>query len=423
MLVSSPMPATVVCNREATPFLEAAGQIATGSFALGPHHTFVDSQRYLCFVPLITTYALLPSVRVIDSNFHVLDLIPEHVVKSAAAGRCHLVFDAGTEGDMLIEDAFNHLHAWLDEKGIQRTDVTYINQNRRLGELYSSRYGAGIRFECFDYYVKRLLSVMTNDDEAFEAATGASRTQLPEPGLQEAPYSFLCMNGAPRTNRIVLVSALLSKGLLADSYWSMLGAASNKLDTVSHDAKGYRDMIGADWIDDAAIDSVIAQTPRIFPDEAARIVGMSSSNDLANSINPNSFRSGAISIVTETEFTGGEVLRITEKAVKPYCIGHPAVIAGNPKALTLIRELGFQTFSPLIDERYDDAYSPSARLDALMEAVNAMRSARNEDVRGAINEICRFNAAFARNQAAGAYESQVERSLVVSLASRLARYP
>jgi hypothetical protein len=40
----------------------------------------------------------------------------------------------------------------------------------------------------------------------------------------------------------------------------------------------------------------------------------------------------------------------------------PFVYLGNPGALTVMRKLGFRTFGPLIDERYDQVDDPGERL-------------------------------------------------------------
>ncbi|MFP3519931.1 hypothetical protein SB766_27495, partial [Pseudomonas sp. SIMBA_077] len=70
-------------------------------------------------------------------------------------------------------------------------------------------------------------------------------------------------------------------------------------------------------------------------------------NDLSQNIVPDLFYRSVSSLVTETEFSNGSMKRITEKSIKAYCMGHPAIIFGNPGSLDIIRSFGFQTFDPI----------------------------------------------------------------------------
>lgn len=41
---------------------------------------------------------------------------------------------------------------------------------------------------------------------------------------------------------------------------------------------------------------------------------------------------------------------------------HPFIVYGSPFTLKSLRELGFKTFSPFIDESYDETISPFRRM-------------------------------------------------------------
>ena len=79
-------------------------------------------------------------------------------------------------------------------------------------------------------------------------------------------------------------------------------------------------------------------------------------NDAA--VNPGEawpYRSTCFSIVTETQFRN-DVLFVSEKVWKPIRNRHPFLVVGTPGTLSYIRRLGFRTFTPLIDERYELDY-------------------------------------------------------------------
>jgi hypothetical protein len=74
------------------------------------------------------------------------------------------------------------------------------------------------------------------------------------------------------------------------------------------------------------------------------------------------------SIVTETAFlhpTG----YVSEKSWKPIAFFHPFILVGSPGSLKFIREYGFKTFSPFIDESYDDVKTPVKRFKLIEKEI------------------------------------------------------
>ena len=107
-----------------------------------------------------------------------------------------------------------------------------------------------------------------------------------------------------------------------------------------------------------------------------------------------------VSVVTESEMSDGQVQRITEKIVKPFLFGHLAVVAGNPGALAIVRELGFQTFEPLIDESYDAIADPNERLCAVLCEVDRLRSLTDDAMHRLfmeLEEVRRANLGYGRD--------------------------
>lgn len=59
-----------------------------------------------------------------------------------------------------------------------------------------------------------------------------------------------------------------------------------------------------------------------------------------------------ISVIAET-FPSNDCFFVTEKTAKPLMAGRPFIMLGGSNYLKQLRQLGFQTFSPVIDESYD----------------------------------------------------------------------
>jgi hypothetical protein len=110
--------------------------------------------------------------------------------------------------------------------------------------------------------------------------------------------------------------------------------------------------------------------------------------------------------------------------VKALCLGHPALVVGNPSSLQLVRELGFETFSPFLDESYDSAEMAQERFARLTaELIRLTKGPRDTPLRLApeLQDICRRNARHARGGLLRVYRDSVEAPFVADVTARLSR--
>ena len=78
------------------------------------------------------------------------------------------------------------------------------------------------------------------------------------------------------------------------------------------------------------------------------------------------------SIVLETVYD--QRIHLTEKTLRPLACGHPFMILNGPGALEKIREYGFKTFQPYINESYDKETDPVKRMDMVLTEMNRINS-------------------------------------------------
>ena len=85
---------------------------------------------------------------------------------------------------------------------------------------------------------------------------------------------------------------------------------------------------------------------------------------------------------------------MTEKIFKAITCEHPFVLVTHPKTLPLLHELGYKTFSPYIDESYDNEKDDYKRLLMIVEEVkrlsNLDSNQLNEFLIG-LKEIVEYN--------------------------------
>ena len=61
---------------------------------------------------------------------------------------------------------------------------------------------------------------------------------------------------------------------------------------------------------------------------------------------------------------------LSEKIWKPIAHCHPFILVGPPKSLKYIKSIGFKTFSPYLDESYDNELDDEKRLKMIIECIN-----------------------------------------------------
>lgn len=107
------------------------------------------------------------------------------------------------------------------------------------------------------------------------------------------------------------------------------------------------------------------------------------------------YRQSYIHIIPETNFfeKGGY---FSEKTWKP--IGHlqPFIFMGPANGLKEIRKFGFKTFSPFIDERYDDELDGAKRFKMLMEEIHRLSKLPIEEIHNWYHSI--FEDVIVHNQ-------------------------
>jgi hypothetical protein len=110
-----------------------------------------------------------------------------------------------------------------------------------------------------------------------------------------------------------------------------------------------------------------AELPRLFQGETEQIM---SSYCLTN------FAEAADSVVyvaTETVYSGRRQ-HLTEKTFRAIALEMPFVLVAPAHSLSYLREYGFETFAPYIDESYDLIEDPMDRLEAVTQVLMTIQA-------------------------------------------------
>lgn len=165
---------------------------------------------------------------------------------------------------------------------------------------------------------------------------------------------FICMNrNMHRPHRWLSAYMAFKYNLLNDSIFTFVALHDYNNKNRIYNAIAH--VIGESPETEAIIDSIVANVP-LEIDTAHLPVDQKHSFNLNNN-NKALFAESYINIVNETsfEFGGGKFPFISEKTFHHPIINlQPFIVMGNPHTLKTLRDLGFKTFSPFIDETYDE---------------------------------------------------------------------
>lgn len=177
---------------------------------------------------------------------------------------------------------------------------------------------------------------------------------------------FLCFNKVHKGHRAYILARMLENGLFDQSYFSFEGATPDWTNQLQ---------CGYDWapVIKDQLTKHIGKFPirlNITPDRA---------NPVQLHIDDIAYHSNSyFSLVTETVFykdrnlprmsfydnVGG--IFFTEKTGRPLLLKHPFVIAGQVNSLAALKNMGFKTFHPYINESYDNENDDDKRLDMIV---------------------------------------------------------
>lgn len=98
------------------------------------------------------------------------------------------------------------------------------------------------------------------------------------------------------------------------------------------------------------------------------------------------FNNTQISVVLETEFDT-ERIHLTEKILRAVACGHPFLLAAGPLSLQYLRDYGFKTFAPWIDETYDLEQNSLTRLNKIVESMQKIQQLTGNQQDAFLEEI------------------------------------
>jgi len=250
-------------------------------------------------------------------NYDTIDLNND-LVNSIQNKKCKIVFV------YILEGYFNNIE-WINnlcqKYKFDKNDVILITSNLIEFNNYNFRL---IQYNYFGNHIQ-FLSISKLDKIALNYYKNNYNKFL----NNYNKLHFLCFNGIPRLNRILIFEELNSnKKLKNKSIVTLRGIDKNY----------YYDV--PNW-------------------ENQKIGG-------GARLNIQSHLDCFVNIVTETLFDVDSIF-ISEKIYKPIYMCQPFIIFGNPHSIKKLKELGYKTFDRWWDESYDNEIDINKRFDKIVD--------------------------------------------------------
>lgn len=238
----------------------------------------------------------------------------------------------------------------------------------------------------------------------FEADVQGQKNRLNMAGqlvstLMDTDYSkkFINFNRRWRPHRPALVSLLFASDLFKYGHIS-LGASDDvkSWDTVWPAVKHYhrKNAVFSEILNQ--YEQQIINLPPLYIDSVDLVTNRACLDETTDYL----YSSTYFSVVTETNFYTVDSFEtgrfLSEKTFKPIAQQHPFIIVSVPRMLDTLRSLGYKTFSPWIDESYDNELDDSLRLLKIVDEIKRLSELTSEELTmflDNVRNICEHNLA------------------------------
>ncbi len=351
--------------------------------------------------------------------------LPAEAWTRVAEGKAVVVFDHSPEAVVHTPERTAMLHGFLRDMGVAPHRAVYLTEDRTYREpyeAYCAREGLGrpMKVLFYDYYTKRFfMEFETGGEELFAERLARFRAR---PARRER--AFICLNRAPRHNKLFLLLSLIRDGLWDRGYISFSG-----FDKRANIYAKSRHMLGDEMLAEPGFADLAAELVPYIETLHAKgsiVLGVDEGVDTLYVLDNATVSDPPLperdqswfTIVTETEFSGAR--RVTEKPFKSMLNFHPTLMIGTERSLELIRELGFQTYDGYFDESYDQETDPRRRFDMAYAEVRRLCALPDETLYAMEQEaaeVMTFNARWGLTRAAALYRDEIDVKLMNDILS------
>lgn len=289
-------------------------------------------------------------------------------LKDVQEGKAFIFLDYAQE-NFIEKRTYENLHQCLLLSGIPKQQVILAFNALNAQEVYESWFTPEER----QLEVKSWPWVMCSASWHYSnnPTQCVSFEELNETRFTLRENYFLFKVRSPRTHRLILLIRMASDGLLEKADWSCL----NYIHYTDVDLENLSAYFQFEF-DTEKTKELYNKVPHFLQSEiGSDYQSISAWTDKNADAHKNSY----FYVCTET-YAHGEYKMLTEKVFKPIVNFQPFFFVAYPGALHKLRELGFKTFSPFIDESYDNETNEVTRIQKIYAEITRLCNMPKEEI-------------------------------------------
>jgi hypothetical protein len=268
---------------------------------------------------------------------------------------------------------------------LKRSDLDTIARQRLIRVISGGELEPEYDYLLYDYFLPQVADYKSNLEAMSRSNEIFCKTHK--------PYKFLYLNGRARGHRKFMIELMDSMGLLKHCIWSWLdsGNANSQYFRFVRDGQDLMTRPRSLQLLDPYYEVASYRNNMDFEH-----AGGYAKNHLFNQewgeiyLNADAYIDTYFSLVTETVCHYPYSFR-TEKIWKPVAMGHPWIAVANRGYYRSMRNLGFRTFDPVIDESFDQIDNDQQRLERIVMVVKDLCEQNLEHFLAEVRPICDHN--------------------------------
>jgi len=326
------------------------------------------------------SYIYLIECRSIEAVYGSFSRIPNKIIDMVNENKCKVVISYEAEGDLDV-DWFNKwytntlrmfenqvkysnfyiLHCEMNCEIKNKTPIKWVSSNHHFDaisyELHILKKDNNFReLEGFDYDFK--LHDVEDIDLSKKTKFFSSYLRNCNREHRRALGAYFQYNDLWKDNNLSFLKVswddTIPKSILPRKYWNSISELDNlppfEIDTFSQsNISGFNTTLSSKW---------------------------------------EHYQETFLSVVSETIFNGeGECIFFSEKICKPLYNLHPFILMSTPYSLKKLKEFGFKTFHPFIDESYDVEENPLNRMKLIFQELDKIQNKTHDELKKWWSEI------------------------------------
>tara|TARA_B100000131_G_scaffold44348_2_gene39810 strand:+ start:279 stop:1604 length:1326 start_codon:yes stop_codon:yes gene_type:complete len=274
--------------------------------------------------------------------------------------------------------SLQYIHSWFKNEGIDLNRMILINSNFKIKKWYDE-FREKSRMKSELHVLPHHWALDDVPTEYISAAGDENQSMNMEYKVEHKKYDFNFLNRANRRHRFLMILNLYKENLVKnnlvsydlnfdDSEFSGNETIYEKRRCDIQDFHNYYD-------DDSEYEYMLSLYNELYEtlpkkvvdfEDKKSIFGLQMETDIP-------YKDSMFTIVGESYFSENQNIGyISEKVFKPIAHHHPFIIIGVPGLLKYLRELGFKTFEPYINESYDLEYNYHKRFFLILDEIKRL---------------------------------------------------